>query len=222
MTIATTHAGSLPRPPELVAALNDLSRDSNDHEAAEKVAALVDDAVARSVARQHAAGIAIGNDGEQGRESFFTYLQHRMTGFGPGDGATRGWTDMTEFPDFMELRRAQLSGRTRVNLARPPQAIGDIAYGSTEAVDTDCQRLAGHPFAQGFMTSPSPGIVVCAMADRFYQDRRRYLGDHLVHERQLTEALVVDAGLLPLGDHRQHGQRESRGQNVPVRETPGV
>ncbi|MGI9616963.1 MAG: hypothetical protein ACR2QO_28865 [Acidimicrobiales bacterium] len=195
MTISTTHAGSLPRPPELVAALNDLSRDSNDNEAAERVGAFVDDAVARSVARQQASGIDIGNDGEQGRESFFTYVQHRMTGFGPGDGATRSWTDMTEYPDFLELRHAQLSGRTRVNLARPPQAVGEVGYGSTDDVDADCQRLAGHPFARAFMTSASPGIVVCAMADRFYHDRRRYLD--AVGAALATEYRhIVDAGLL--------------------------
>ena len=39
-------------------------------------------ATAEAVVGQVAAGIDIGNDGEQARESFFTYVQHRMTGFG--------------------------------------------------------------------------------------------------------------------------------------------
>ena len=195
MTISTTHAGSLPRPPELVAALNDLSRDASHLEATKRVAALVDDAVVRSVDRQRAAGIDIGNDGEQGRESFFTYVQHRMSGFGPGGGASRSWTDMTEYPDFMELRQAQLAGRKTVNLARPPQAVGEVGYGSIAAVDADCQRLAEHPFARAFMTSASPGIVVCAMADRFYHDRRRYL-DAVGAALAVEYRHIVESGLL--------------------------
>lgn len=195
MTIATTHAGSLPRPPDLVAALNDLSRDSTDVGAADRVAALVDEAVVRSIDRQQAVGIDIGNDGEQGRESFFTYVRHRMTGFGAGEGTSRTWTDMSEYPDFLELRRSQLSGRRRVDLARPPQAVGEIRYGSTAAVDADCQRLAEHPFARAFMTAASPGIIVCAMADRFYDDRLRYL-DAVGSALAVEYKHIVDSGLL--------------------------
>ena len=195
MTIATTHAGSLPRPPDLVAALNDLSRDSTDVGAADRVAALVDEAVARSIDRQQAAGIDIGNDGEQGRESFFTYVRHRMTGFGAGEGTSRTWTDMSEYPDFLELRRSQLEGRRRIDLTRPPQAVGEIRYGSTAAVDADCQRLAEHPFARAFMTSASPGIIVCAMADRFYDDRLRYL-DAVGSALAVEYKHIVDSGLL--------------------------
>jgi 5-methyltetrahydropteroyltriglutamate--homocysteine methyltransferase len=195
MTIATTHAGSLPRPPGLVAALNDLSRDSTDVGAADRVAALVDEAVVRSIDRQRAVGIDIGNDGEQGRESFFTYVRHRMTGFGAGEGTSRTWTDMSEYPDFLELRRSQLSGRRRVDLARPPQAVGEIRYGSTGAVDADCQRLAEHPFARAFMTSASPGIIVCAMADRFYDNRLRYL-DAVGSALAVEYKHIVDSGLL--------------------------
>lgn len=197
-----------------MAALKDLSRDSTDLEAAERVAVLVDGAVGRSVERQHAVGIDIGNDGEQGRESFFTYVQHRMTGFGRGDGARRTWTDMAEYPDFTELMQAQHTGRTQVSLARPPQAIGAVGYGSTAAVDADCQRLADHPFARAFMTSASPGIVVCAMADRFYHDRRRYLdavGAALAVEyRRIVEAgflLQIDAPDLAMERHGLFGDQ---------------
>ena len=192
--ILTTHAGSLPRPPELVAALKELSRGS-DSVASETVAALVDEAVARSVDQQRQVGIDIGNDGEQGRESFFTYVQHRMTGFGAGDGAARGWTDMAEHPDFIELKRSQVSSRPRVNLSRPPQAVGPVAYGSTAAVDADCERLISHPFAGAFMTSPSPGIVVCAMADRFYGDRGEYL-DAVGSALAVEYRRIIDAGLV--------------------------
>ena len=87
--ILTTHAGSLPRPPALVEALTRLNR----HEAvdATELDAMVDAAVTDVVRRQVEAGVDIGNDGEQGRESFFTYVQHRMSGFGGQGDAPRPW-----------------------------------------------------------------------------------------------------------------------------------
>ena len=42
----------------------------------------IEDATTAVIAAQVDAGIDIGNDGEQARESFVTYVQHRMTGFG--------------------------------------------------------------------------------------------------------------------------------------------
>ena len=76
----TTHAGSLPRP----AALAELHGRRSRGEAVdgEALAVAVAAATAAAIAAQVAAGIDIGNDGEQARESFFTYVRHRMTGFG--------------------------------------------------------------------------------------------------------------------------------------------
>src|SRR4051794_40491305 len=78
--VLTTHAGSLPRPKALAEMHGKRSRgeavDPMDLRAA------VEHATTAVIAAQHAAGIDIGNDGEQARESFFTYVQHRMTGFG--------------------------------------------------------------------------------------------------------------------------------------------
>ena len=62
----------------------------------------IEEATAASIARQVEAGIDIGNDGEQARESFFTYVQHRMTGFG-GTSQRPLMRDLLEHPDFLEL-----------------------------------------------------------------------------------------------------------------------
>ena len=71
--ILTTHAGSLPRTPELVELLVRHSR----REAVDPAAleAATEQATRRVVEQQLAAGIDAGNNGEQSRESFFTYLQ---------------------------------------------------------------------------------------------------------------------------------------------------
>ena len=84
--ILTTHAGSLPRPRELVELQLRAARGEavDAAELAQAGAA----AVRRAVARQLECGIDVGNDGEQPRESFFTYVRGRMSGFaGASPGA---------------------------------------------------------------------------------------------------------------------------------------
>ena len=59
--------------------------------------------------RQLAAGIDVGNDGEQPRESFFTYVQHRMSGFG-GQSQRPIMRDIVALP---ELPRAEAAATSR-------------------------------------------------------------------------------------------------------------
>ena len=80
MRILTTHAGSLPRPKALTALY--VRRSRGEAIDAAELARLGREATALAVERQLDVGIDIGNDGEQQRESFFTHVQHRMTGFG--------------------------------------------------------------------------------------------------------------------------------------------
>ena len=70
------------------------------------------------IAGQAAAGIDIGNDGEQGRESFFTYVRHRMSGFGGASqrpafqGAWRSATSTTTSQSDSYDRSAQAASRS--------------------------------------------------------------------------------------------------------------
>jgi 5-methyltetrahydropteroyltriglutamate--homocysteine methyltransferase len=77
--ILTTHAGSLPKPPELAALhARRFAGESIDlQELAQRSLA----ATAAVVRRQCDTGIDSVNNGEIGRESFFTYVRHRMSGF---------------------------------------------------------------------------------------------------------------------------------------------
>ncbi len=196
--VRTSHAGSLPRPERLTSLLAQLARGESVD--TDRLRAATDDAVRDVIARQIAAGLDIVNDGEQGRESFFTYVQHRMTGFAPGgDIVPRRWRDVDDFPGFAEIRRAQRSARDQVSLVRPPQAIGAVSYADTTAVDEDCARLLGalssHHGVSGFMTSASPGIVAAAMANRHYPDDDAYL-DAVGAALGVEYRRIVDAGLL--------------------------
>ncbi|MEY2449257.1 MAG: 5-methyltetrahydropteroyltriglutamate--homocysteine methyltransferase [Acidimicrobiaceae bacterium] len=179
--ILTTHAGSLPRPPALAEMHGRRSRgqpvDPDDFRAA------VEQATADVIAAQHRAGIDIGNDGEQARESFFTYVQHRMTGF--GDASQRPMMrDLAEHPDFVELQIPRFQ-RIKVNLFGAAAAIGDVTYRDTSEADAECALVAHAAFERTFMTAASPGIVAAAMENRHYESREEYL-------RALGRALAIE------------------------------
>jgi 5-methyltetrahydropteroyltriglutamate--homocysteine methyltransferase len=189
--LLTTHAGSLPRPPELADLHGRRSRSEPVDPAAFERA--VADATAGVIAAQVEAGIDVGNDGEQARESFFTYVAHRMTGFG-GTSHRRLMADLLDHPDYLELRRPRRA-RQRVDLMAAPAAIGEVAYRDTAELDAECALVAEAPFAETFMTAASPGIVAAAMENRHYPGREEYV--RAVAAALATEyRTIVDRGLL--------------------------
>lgn len=153
----------------------------------------VEDATMASIAAQVEAGIDIGNDGEQARESFFTYVQHRMTGFG-GTSHRPLMRDLLDHPDFLELALPRAE-RTQVSLLRAPAAIGEVTYRDITELDAECALVANAPFAETFMTAASPGIVAAAMENRHYPSRDAYV--RAVGVALRTEYLaIVERGLL--------------------------
>jgi 5-methyltetrahydropteroyltriglutamate--homocysteine methyltransferase len=169
--ILTTHAGSLPRP----VALAELHGRRSRGEAvdADDLRRAVETATGEVVAAQVAAGIDVGNDGEQARESFFTYVRHRMTGF--GDASRRPmFRDLAEHPDYLELLRAR-SERIKVSLTTAAAAVGEVRSRDTTELDAECALVADAPFAETFMTACSPGIVAAAMENRHYATREEYV-----------------------------------------------
>jgi 5-methyltetrahydropteroyltriglutamate--homocysteine methyltransferase len=186
-----THAGSLPRPADLAALHGRRSRGEPVDAAALRAA--VEAATAAVIARQVAVGIDVGNDGEQARESFFTYVQHRMSGFG-GRSHRPPMRDLIEHRDFLEMAFGRRE-RVQVDLMHAPAAIGPVAYADTTELDAECALVADAPFAETFMTAPSPGIVVTAMENRHYAARAEYV--HAVAEALRVEyRAIVDRGLL--------------------------
>ena len=206
--ILTTHAGSLPKGKAL--ARLHAGRAAGD-EAAFRAA--VEAAEAGVIARQIESGVDIVGDGEVGREGFFSYVRHRMTGFG-GTAERPVMRDLTMYPSFLEfLMRTRPSG-DQVSLLSPPVAVGAVTYQGEETIGEDCARLARllaphkGKYADAFMTAPSPGIVAAAMQNRHYPDMASYvaaLGEALAHEyRAIAEAglvLQIDAPDLAMERH---------------------
>jgi 5-methyltetrahydropteroyltriglutamate--homocysteine methyltransferase len=208
--ILTTHAGSLPRPAALAALHARRSRAEAVDEA--ELDRAIRSATTAAIAAQLEAGIDIGNDGEQARESFFTYVRHRMSGF-DGSSDRPLMRDLVDHPDFMDLA-ATRSRRPLVDLRHAPAAVGAVAYRDTAEVAAECALVEGAPFAETFMTAASPGIVAAAMENRRYPSRREYLaavGDALRTEYRFIAGrgllLQIDAPDLALERHTLFGER---------------
>jgi 5-methyltetrahydropteroyltriglutamate--homocysteine methyltransferase len=199
--ILTTHAGSLPRPPELVRLY--VRRAQGEAVDAAELEAAGREALRLSVRQQIEAGIDVGNNGEQQREGFFLYVQHRMSGFG-GAWQRRPRGDVVRYPIFERMMQQQLAGRTAVSNMHPPQAIGEVRYLDPALVNAECadfravldESEAG--FVEPFLTAPSPGIVAAAMENRHYDSEEAYLAALADALRVEYEAIVGHGFLLQL------------------------
>src|SRR5262245_5928249 len=163
--ILTTHAGSLPRPEHLTSLF--VRRARGEGICANEIAAAGHAALRAIVPKQVAAGIDIGNNGEQQREGFFLYLRHRMSGIG-GSWQRRPAADVEHYPLFRQARQQFLSGREAVSNFQPPKAIGDVRYRDAALIESECDDFRavldeGPAFVEPFLTAPSPGIVASAV-----------------------------------------------------------
>ena len=104
--ILTTHAGSLPRPAELLEAISERERGRTVDE--QTHAAQVRDAVRQVVRKQIELGIDVIDDGEYSKPSFVTYTNERLGGFeidkeAPQRSPWAGSREALSFPEFYAL-----------------------------------------------------------------------------------------------------------------------
>src|SRR4051812_10619493 len=180
--ILTTHVGSLPRNEKLSDLL--LKQEAGEPYDHKEFDAEMDKAVREVVARQKEAGIDIGNDGEQQRVGFQTYIPQRMSGFG-GVSKRRVGRDFADVPELIDMFKRRFTRSSKISNA--PQATGEVRYLDTKDIKDEiarvkaCAAAAGAPFAEMFMTAPSPGIVAPTMLNAYYDSHERYL-DALARE----------------------------------------
>jgi 5-methyltetrahydropteroyltriglutamate--homocysteine methyltransferase len=197
--ILTTHTGSLPRPRELTR-LYALRAGGEPVDAAE-IERAGREAVRAVVRRQHDAGIDVGNNGEQQRDSFFLYLKSRLSGLG-GSWERPSRADVDRYPDFKRMWIEQHASRTQVSaLGGLPKAIGEVRYLDARAIDDECRHfvavLADDPgaFVEPFMSAPSPGILATAVRNEHYDSLANYLAA-LGRALQVEYEAIVKNGLL--------------------------
>jgi 5-methyltetrahydropteroyltriglutamate--homocysteine methyltransferase len=135
--ILTTHVGSLPRNEALSELL--IKREVGEPFDQRQFDAEMDRAVRHVVEKQKAAGIDIGNDGEQQRVGFQTYVPQRMTGFGGVSKRRRG-REFEEFPDLMKYLMRRFPVQTKGQHAAP-EAQADLKYTDTGPIQREVQRF---------------------------------------------------------------------------------
>jgi 5-methyltetrahydropteroyltriglutamate--homocysteine methyltransferase len=192
--ILTTHTGSLPRSGTLQEWLRRREEQRDwDQQAFE---AVVREAVAEVVRQQLEVGLAVINDGEQGRSQYATYVKERLTGF-EGERRIRARPRLgdDEFPEFAA------QGGTHLSSASIPQpaCTGPVAWKDWEAVQRDIDNLkaaVGEGQAtEVFMTSAAPGVIANFLPNAHYPSHEAYL--YALAEVMKDEyKAIVQAGFL--------------------------
>jgi 5-methyltetrahydropteroyltriglutamate--homocysteine methyltransferase len=194
--ILTTHVGSLPRHPKL----RDLLVRQDRGEVIDEVELdrEVEAAVQQVVQEQLEVGIDIGNDGEQPRVGFSTYVGRRMQGFG-GESRRPPAREMGEFPDYAAMLEFRRRGGARINNA--PQAMADVQYTDLTEAAEECDlflritKTLPRSFTESFMTAASPGIIATTMLNAYYDSHERYVLALAAQMRKEYE-LIHSRGLL--------------------------
>jgi 5-methyltetrahydropteroyltriglutamate--homocysteine methyltransferase len=200
--ILTTHTGSLPRPPELISLYVRRSRGEAIDPAA--LAAAGKAALDWVVPKQIAAGIDVGNNGEQQRESFFLYLRDRLSGLGGSwERPSRG--DVDRYPVFRKMWFEQHASKVQVSsFSMLPKAIGEVTYKDDRAIRDECEDFSAalkknpNAFREPFMTAPSPGILASTIFNEHYDSQAAYLRALGAALRVEYEAIVAHGFILQI------------------------
>ena len=196
MTIATTHAGSLPRTQAVVDMIFAREREEPYDQAA--FDQTMRDAVDETVRRQREAGVTIVSDGETSKISYATYVKDRYTGFS-GDSPRNAPADLKMFPSFLE-RLANEGGTpqyARPMCTGPVRSKAPQEKGGGE-LDKDIANLkaamARHGVERGFMNAASPGVISLFLQNDHYPSREEYL-QALADAMRDEYRTIVEAGL---------------------------
>ena len=200
--ILTTHAGSLPRPDDVVEMVRAQARGDRRDDAAD--AKRLRSAVAEVVRKQAEIGLDIVDDGEFGKPSFVTYVRQRLGGLSEIGGERRnpwgGSRDALAFPDFYRKQGSSMGRQPLIGATAP------ITYIGGAALKTDLENLKaamqGLDVAAVFVPSISPANIENWHENRYYGTAEEYLTAicDAMHEEYKA---IVDAGFyLQIDDPR--------------------
>jgi 5-methyltetrahydropteroyltriglutamate--homocysteine methyltransferase len=202
--ILTTHAGSLPRPPDL---LELVQARASGHAVDDRVYGdRVRRAVLDVVRQQVACRLDVIDDGEMGKPSFVTYAVDRLAGFAPSaEPGALPWAGSKEVLAFPEFYRAAL--RQSPNAAAPRYACtGPIRYRGHAQVQTDIdnlrEALAGVHCEEAFIPAISPSNVEGRHANLYYRTEEEYLFAIADAMREEYAAIVAAGFLVQIDDPR--------------------
>ncbi|MGB7101834.1 MAG: cobalamin-independent methionine synthase II family protein [Xanthobacteraceae bacterium] len=199
----TTHVGSLPRPDDLLAMM--IKREDGGTIDAAAFSARAARAVEEVVKRQAALGIDVINDGEQGKVSFVTYVNERLSGIVAGEPRGNLWKNTREgqaFPEFYAEVEAHASGAP--GRARQMICVGPLRYTGRPLLEQQLSVFKAAvdrtDVAEAFVPSISPSNVERWQRNEFYRNHDEYLEAIAEAMREEYEAIVAAGFLLQIDD----------------------
>lgn len=205
-TVLTTHAGSLPRPVDILDALH---RRNATPQRVVLPSGRLRSAVEEIVSQQVDCGIDIVGDGETSKPSFVAYAYERLSGFEERADQQRSpwWTGSKEaaaFPGYYEsLRRT--SDPSAVTIPRLA-CTGPINYTGTQLLQLDLENLRSAVQKAGadevFVTSTSPSNIEDTQPNLHYPSQEEYLFAIASAMRHEYLAIIDSGFLLQIDDPR--------------------
>jgi len=211
--ILTTHTGSLPRPPDLVAMLN--AKELGEPYDKKAFANRVERAIDEVVRHQADTGIDVIGDGEHSKFNWMAYARGRLTGLEEIDsrvrfrGATRDSIEFAGAYEDLKIMHAARSGTLVAKRTARPKALvcaGPIKYVGHDEVRADIDNLkkslAGRKHEEAFITAISPSNLELYYENRHYGSDEEYL-TALGEAMRMEYLAIVEAGfLLQIDDPR--------------------
>ncbi len=202
--VLTTHAGSLPRPAELLSILR--AKESGLPYDQGSYSARVRAAVNEVVRKQADLGLDVVSDGEMSKPGFIPYVNERLGGFEFSDekrGSPFGGSrEFKQFPDFYEwFNRAMPSLSVT---SRHMVCTGPVSYKGHKQVKADADNLKaalqGRKRAEAFMPSISPTSVEDWQVNRYYRTQEEFLFAIAEAMREEYKAIVESGLVLQIDD----------------------
>ncbi len=189
--IKTTHVGSLPRSNELSSLL--ALKDNKEKISIKKFDEVVRNNVLEVVKKQINAGIDIVSDGEMSKISYATYIKDRVDGFS-GESERRAPKDLDDFPSFK--KKLILSGGTPTY--QRPCCTSELKIKDNVSINKDIinfkEALKKNYHSEGFVNSPSPGVICNFLPNKFYKNDDEYL-EKLSDIMKFEYEKIIDSGL---------------------------
>ena len=213
--ILTTHAGSLPRPADLIELYSDNAPDAT-------LLPRLKSAVSGVVRQQADCGVDVANDGEFGKAmrqavdygAWWSYVYDRMEGFAVKEGRVYGQSfgpmgskDRADFQEFYDTGIAMSGGGAATGGAQQATAgnrlaqmtcVAPVKYTGHARIQRDVENfkaaVQGVQVAEPFMTAVSPATLQI-LPNEHYKDQEAYTWAlaEAIHEEYKA---IVDAGFV--------------------------
>jgi 5-methyltetrahydropteroyltriglutamate--homocysteine methyltransferase len=205
--IRTTHAGSIPRPPALFAAMKALDDGSSKDRAAFET--LLTREITDVVKKQVGLGIDTVSDGEFSKTGFSVYANTRLGGYTAQEvPRVSPWSTSREalaFPEFYGQETRVFAG-TVASRTNKMICTGPVTYIGGEQLKRDLANLKTAVAASGateaFVPSISPIDVVASQENRHYKTEEEFV-TAVADALRVEYKAIVDAGfVLQIDDPR--------------------